>query len=51
MAKKVKKVKKAIKSEKKQYQFRTDRVEQKQKEGWKKVEGVINPPDLVLMEK
>ncbi len=40
------------------YQFRADRVEQKEAEGWKRVKGVINPKhprthlkDLVLMEK
>ena len=52
MAKKVaKKAKVAVKAEKKQYQFRADRVAQKESEGWKKVAGVINPSDLVLMER
>jgi len=41
-----------------QYLFRVDRVEAKEKEGWKRIKGAINPKhpithaeDLVLMEK
>ena len=58
MAKKKAKVQKPKANKMVQHLFRADKVELKEKEGWRRVKGAINPKhpvthseDLVLMEK